>query len=157
MDRKFLCRSCPLLIIDARTVSLRCSCLCWIHSCGTCCRTEHDYCSMRSYPLSWGLPRCRVVLSGAQKSCGSQSLSCDTQCLLPYYFARQCVDFARHRHSPYLIIFKDTVYGGQIPDGAINQQLNVLNQFFSGTGLSWRIAGVERLIRPDWYRVGVGR
>jgi len=50
------------------------------------------------------------------------------------------------------IISRDnTVFGGQIPDYVLSQQMSVLNQDFFNTGLSWRISGVRRLIRPDWY------
>ena len=51
----------------------------------------------------------------------------------------------------------DTVLGGQIPDVVLANQMDVLNQGFSNTGLSWSVAGVDRWIRPDWYIQSVGR
>jgi len=55
----------------------------------------------------------------------------------------------------HIISQDNTVLGGQIPDNVLVQQIAVLNQGFINTGLSWAIAGVERLIRPDWYRPSV--
>jgi hypothetical protein len=51
----------------------------------------------------------------------------------------------------------DTAAGGQIPDDVLRQQIVVLNQGFSDTGLEWRIVGIDRTTNPDWYRQAVGR
>ncbi|MFF3446895.1 M43 family zinc metalloprotease [Streptomyces sp. NPDC002667] len=49
-------------------------------------------------------------------------------------------------------IGKDTtVQGGSVPDSAVQEQIGVLNQAFSGTGLSFALAGIDRTLNPGWF------
>jgi hypothetical protein len=40
---------------------------------------------------------------------------------------------------------------GNVPDAAIFEQVNVLNRDFSGTGVSFYLAGIDRYVNYDWY------
>ncbi|MFI0965790.1 zinc metalloprotease [Streptomyces sp. NPDC021080] len=50
------------------------------------------------------------------------------------------------------VIGKDTtVQGGSVPDSAVQEQLGVLNQAFSDTGLSFVLVGIDRSVNPGWF------
>lgn len=50
------------------------------------------------------------------------------------------------------VISKDTTAaGGNIPDSAISAQISALNSGFSGSGLSFVLAGTNRIVNSDWF------
>ncbi|PPQ99681.1 hypothetical protein CVT24_009753 [Panaeolus cyanescens] len=42
--------------------------------------------------------------------------------------------------------------GGNLPDDMITQQLDVLNQDYAGSGVSFHLDNVTRTVNPEWYR-----
>ncbi|KAI9466724.1 metalloprotease [Lactarius psammicola] len=48
-----------------------------------------------------------------------------------------------------------TPAGGDLPDGSIFDQMNVLNNNFAGTGLSFELARVDRTVNADWFNNAV--
>ena len=57
----------------------------------------------------------------------------------------------------YHVIRKGTgIANGDVPDSQINAQINVLNAAFSGTGKSFRLAGVTRTTNSKWYSLRQG-
>jgi len=44
-----------------------------------------------------------------------------------------------------------TLAGGNIPDSQIAAQINVMNQDYASTGISWALAGTTRTVNSDWF------
>lgn len=44
-----------------------------------------------------------------------------------------------------------TPAGGSLSDGAISNQMSVLSNDFAKTGLSFKLAGIDRTINADWF------
>ncbi|KAI9448327.1 Metalloprotease [Lactarius indigo] len=44
-----------------------------------------------------------------------------------------------------------TPQGGNLPDGAIFAQMNVLSNNFASTGLAFRLANIDRTVNADWF------
>ncbi|MFC5828659.1 zinc metalloprotease [Nonomuraea insulae] len=50
----------------------------------------------------------------------------------------------------------DSATEGNVPDTKLREQINVLNSSFAGTEFSFRLAGVDRTMRPDWHKAERG-
>ncbi|EAU87488.2 metalloprotease [Coprinopsis cinerea okayama7 len=44
----------------------------------------------------------------------------------------------------------ETPEGGNVPDSAIDEQMDVLNTAYQGTGLQFQLINVSRTVEPDW-------
>ena len=75
----------------------------------------------------------------------------------------------RHQQRQYLPGWKHSVSAAQLhknlpsttdsssSDAQIQKQMQVLNQDFAQTGISYRLGGVDRSINPNWFNiVGTG-
>ncbi|MFD8733589.1 zinc metalloprotease [Streptomyces sp. NPDC059618] len=72
---------------------------------------------------------------------------------VPVHARRVPVTIAVYWHA----IAKDTtVQGGYVPDSAVQEQIGVLDQAFSGTGLSFALAGIDRTLNPGWFDAPAG-
>ncbi|KAI0080666.1 zincin [Panus rudis PR-1116 ss-1] len=50
------------------------------------------------------------------------------------------------------VVSKDsTVNGGNVPDSQITSQINVLNQDYAGSGLTFTLAGTTRTVNAQWF------
>ncbi|KAF9452927.1 zincin [Macrolepiota fuliginosa MF-IS2] len=57
----------------------------------------------------------------------------------------------------HIIAANQTIEGGWVPDDQISAQMDVLNQDYTGTGISWNHANTSRIISSEWFaRVGPG-
>ncbi|KAI0296351.1 hypothetical protein B0F90DRAFT_1746873 [Multifurca ochricompacta] len=48
----------------------------------------------------------------------------------------------------------NTYQGGSLPDSVIQSQINVLSSAYNGSGVSFRLAGVDRTINGNWFTFG---
>ncbi|PFH51258.1 hypothetical protein AMATHDRAFT_143126, partial [Amanita thiersii Skay4041] len=50
------------------------------------------------------------------------------------------------------VVYADNTYeGGSIPDIQIQDQMRVLNGDYAPSGISWKLAGVQRVQNADWF------
>ncbi|PPQ78850.1 hypothetical protein CVT24_002430 [Panaeolus cyanescens] len=52
----------------------------------------------------------------------------------------------------HVIAESNTYQGGMVPDSMIVDQMTILNNLYRSTGLTFRLAGIDRWISPTWYR-----
>lgn len=45
----------------------------------------------------------------------------------------------------------DSLDGGNVPDSQLSDQIDVLNQGYSGSGLSFTLASTDRTVNSDWF------
>jgi hypothetical protein len=45
----------------------------------------------------------------------------------------------------------NTVAGGNVPDSQLADQVTVMNEAFSGSGITWRLGGTTRTVNSDWF------
>lgn len=53
-------------------------------------------------------------------------------------------------------VITDGTNAADVSDTRLNQQLNVLNQTYTGTGFSFALAGIDRTVNASWYTMGMG-
>ncbi|KAJ3575851.1 hypothetical protein NP233_g822 [Leucocoprinus birnbaumii] len=51
----------------------------------------------------------------------------------------------------HIIAANKTIEGGWVPDEQITAQMNVFNQDYANTGISWNHVNTSRIISPEWF------
>ncbi|PPQ99682.1 hypothetical protein CVT24_009754 [Panaeolus cyanescens] len=64
----------------------------------------------------------------------------------------QRLKYARLPVYFHIVSEDETREGGNVPDEMIQQQVDVLNQDYIDSGVSFYLDGVTRTVNPDWYR-----
>ncbi|KAJ7123261.1 Metalloprotease [Mycena crocata] len=61
-------------------------------------------------------------------------------------------DFAATLRINFHVISKDsTLAGGNVPDAQIDDQVDVMNDAYAGTGITWVLGNTTRTVNPTWF------
>ncbi|CAE6489862.1 unnamed protein product [Rhizoctonia solani] len=94
--------------------------------------------------------------TGTGRSCGSVLSAPEMAAAEDYFDAHKpgsdMSAFAASLNVYWHVISADnTLKGGNIPDSRIAASLKVLNDDYSGSGLSFTLTGVDRTVNPHWF------
>jgi hypothetical protein len=111
-----------------------------------------------SSSLALAAPRPQIVERAVElrRGCGVH--------ISPERFASSERKFQSHRLPPlptntstvidvhwHVVAANQTIEGGWVPDTQIQKQLEVLNNDYNGTGISWQLVNTTRVISQDWF------